>query len=391
MRKWVWCGASAAIVSAVAWSCSVVNAPDEPRGGDEGGGGGAGCGETNTLENCGACGTPCAPAHVNDPSCEDDACSYGSCDGAFLDCDDDVGNGCETDGDSDPLHCASCEGSCESAPFENVATLTCTNGSCGWEGCAPGFGDCDAAEANGCEFPVDTLTDCGDCGVPCTPSNVGMATCAGGDCGYDACAVGFQDCNGDTSDGCESEKAIDPMNCGMCNSPCDPPLTCAGGQCSTCAPQTFTVDIPFAQTSGSWSASGCCAQPDYRVGQGPGTFITASFVDPAFGSRGTIGSVQVIAAVEHACNNVPVNAMDFQLNGNSIGAWNSNNGPDCSCGDPVTGNAQFTAPIASYIGGGTNTVTIVHNAMGSCHEAITTVPNAPQGTAFRIIVDVVCN
>jgi hypothetical protein len=396
-------------IGALAMSCSVVNAPDDPRGGDDdddgdggsgavggndptggnGGNTGGGCGETNTLENCGDCGVPCEPANASGPSCDTGTCSYDSCNTGFLDCDMDAPNGCEVDGTSDPLNCNTCGRDCSQLGFVNAATYTCAQGMCGWTGCQPGFDDCDAIFDNGCELPLDTPTDCGGCGVPCAPQNVANAQCPGGQCGYDSCSAGFQDCNLDTADGCESEAATDEMNCGGCNAPCNLNQTCVNGMCSSCTPGTYFVNIPFAQTTG-WSAAGCCAQQNYRVGQGPGTTISASFADPSAGQPGTITNVQVLAGIEHACNANPVNAMDFKLNNNIIGAWGTAMGPDCSCGNVAVGNASFSAPVAAYIPNGTNTVAITHNAMGNCHEAITTVPNQPMGTAFRVVVTRTC-
>jgi hypothetical protein len=59
----------------------------------------AGCGPTNTVSNCGACGVSCAPASMSvaTPSCNGGACSY-TCQGGYLDCNAAVApntDGCE--------------------------------------------------------------------------------------------------------------------------------------------------------------------------------------------------------------------------------------------------------------------------------------------------------
>jgi hypothetical protein len=81
--------------------------------------------------------------------------------------------------------------------------------------------------------------------------------------------------------------------------------------------------------------------------------------------------------------------MTFQLNNMDIGFWGSVQGPDCACGNFAVGNANFMATM-QYLTGQQNTVRIVHNAAGSCHEALTSVPNQPVGTAFAVIIDYTC-
>jgi hypothetical protein len=153
-------------------------------------------------------------------------------------------------------------------------------------------------------------------------------------------------------------------------------------------PETVTINIPFAQTTG-WSSGGCCGFADYRVGQGPGTVLSATFPDP-LAAGGTLTGVQVVSAVEHACNSTPANAMDFKLNGTQIGIWNSLNGPDCACSNPALGNATFNPAPSLYVRNANNTVSITHNAIGTCREALRSVPTAPPGTAFRIILTKTC-
>jgi hypothetical protein len=75
--------------------------------------------------------------------------------------------------------------------------------------------------AGGCEGPLTTLDDCGACGTVCEPQHVMGASCASGICDYGSCAAGFQDCDGDTSNGCESELASDVNHCGACGATCD--------------------------------------------------------------------------------------------------------------------------------------------------------------------------
>jgi hypothetical protein len=94
--------------------------------------------------------------------------------------------------------------------------------------CTGGFESCDGDDDNGCEseLAIDPQ-NCGGCGNVCT-----NGVCSDGAC---ACAAGFVDCDGNPSTGCESELAADPKNCGACGH------DCAGGACSggLCQPATI--------------------------------------------------------------------------------------------------------------------------------------------------------
>ncbi len=45
--------------------------------------------------------------------------------------------------------------------------------------CAAGFGDCNDAVPDGCETPLTSLEDCGECGVACDPPGTAIADCSG--------------------------------------------------------------------------------------------------------------------------------------------------------------------------------------------------------------------
>jgi hypothetical protein len=143
--------------------------------------------------------------------------------------------------------------------------------------------------------------------------------------------------------------------------------------------------IPFNMTMG-WLSQGCCNQQNYRVANGLNDAISASFADPV-PPGATVTGVSVRAGVEHACN--VGNAMTFQLNNQNIGFWGSGQGPDCACGNLAVGSANFNG-VNQYLTGQQNTVRIVHTADGTCHEALTSVPNQPVGTAFAVVIDYTC-
>ncbi len=122
---------------------------------------------TNTQydpANCGGCGKGCGPyAHAQA------ACGAGSCElvcnGNFADCDQSAVNGCETDLSSDPAHCGGCLNACKIA--DNAAG-TCTASACGLS-CKPNFENCDADSSNGCEASLlSDAAHCGSCGISCS-------------------------------------------------------------------------------------------------------------------------------------------------------------------------------------------------------------------------------
>jgi hypothetical protein len=86
--------------------------------------------------------------------------------------------------------------------------------------------------------PLNTLANCGACGQPCAPANASVPTCLSGTCDYGSCSGTFKDCDGDRTNGCESDPATDVENCGACNQPCDPAhfanvdsVTCTNSSC----------------------------------------------------------------------------------------------------------------------------------------------------------------
>ena len=190
--------------------------------GTGGTGGVGGCeGPLTTLDDCGACGVACAPEHVMGASCTTGSCDYGSCATGFQDCDGDTSNGCESEAAIDVAHCGACNNKCE--PL-NASSAACELGKCAYEACENGFDDCDADASNGCEAePAVDVNHCGACGILCDGAviqNVENPTCSDSKCGYDSCAPFFGDCDQNAANGCEVNMAIDVTHCGTCSKLC---------------------------------------------------------------------------------------------------------------------------------------------------------------------------
>ena len=148
-----------------------------------------------TVDNCGDCGLACTNAHGS-TSCMDGACAP-VCDPLWRSCDFNVANGCERAVNT-LTNCGNCNVTCSRAN----ATPTCSTGSCQIGSCNTGFGNCDGNQANGCERPLNTTTSCGGCNVPCTRANA-STTCSTGTCQLGSCNFGFENCDGNSANGCE--------------------------------------------------------------------------------------------------------------------------------------------------------------------------------------------
>ena len=350
----------------------------------------------------------CQSGHcpAQDGVCCGTACS-GSCEACMLAKTGDVNGSCaavnaNTDPDQEcsdqgAQTCGSNDSGCngnDGAPACNLypsgtqcAPSSCSAGQESEASHCDGLGTCTAGGIALCAPYV-----CDGNGAACLSSCSQNSHCASGfeceapDC-TPVCPPATVKCNG---------TCIDPLSdetyCGADNS-CQGYTTCGGGdQCEsgicttpTCQAEQITVDIPFTQTAG-WLASGCCNEANYR--HADTSTLTASFADP-LQQGGTVSSVQVIFGVRHACNSQS-NAMEFQLNGTTFGTWGSANGPHCNCSNATIALSQNNAAPASYVRGGSNTVSILHNASGTCMEAIATHSSLPPGTAFRVIIDKTC-
>jgi len=115
-----------------------------------------------------------------------------------------------------------CGVACPTRPHASAAT--CAEGRCGIV-CDAGFGDCDGNLTNGCETDVSASTShCGACGAACA---------AGRACVRSACVCPplRGDCDGDATNGCELDIGTSDLNCGACGRACARGQFCTGGNC----------------------------------------------------------------------------------------------------------------------------------------------------------------
>ncbi len=122
------------------------------------------------------------------------------------------------------------------------ASSSCVADRCVIDACDPGFDDCDGEDANGCETALDSPDHCGACETSCVRPHAAGA-CMGGTCGLGACDPGFGDCDGDATNGCET--SLDSAaHCGACDRACSGGAMCVGGSCgmSSCPEGTSNCD-----------------------------------------------------------------------------------------------------------------------------------------------------
>ena len=223
------CNRPNAAVACMAGDCVIAGC--DPGFDDCNGNAADGCEQMlDTAEHCGACGMTCTfPNAV--AACVGGACALSSCEPGFDDCDMDTATGCEQMLDTVD-DCGACGTMCV---FANAAAR-CNAGMCEIEACDAGYDDCNMDPTDGCETALSTLTDCGSCGTACSVANA-TATCATGMCRVEMCDAGFGDCNTNPADGCERPLAT-LTDCGMCGRSCNLPSateSCATGTCEITA------------------------------------------------------------------------------------------------------------------------------------------------------------
>jgi hypothetical protein len=156
---------------------------------------------TSSVQHCGACGTSCSYANATG-ACTSTGCALMECSAGWRNCDGDVANGCETDATT-TSNCRACGVVCS---YPNAAA-TCTPAGCAPGACHPGFGDCDAGQP-GCETDLtSTLAHCGACESACSlPQATAQCVPSGttGVCSFVSCDPGWDDCDGNLANGCES-------------------------------------------------------------------------------------------------------------------------------------------------------------------------------------------
>jgi len=168
-----------------------------------------------SLDPCDGQDNDCDAEWDEDADCEDGySCTTDSCGGA-LGCQnppdfgwcliDDV---CWEHGTSDPNNpCQLCDHIFDSTGWTADSGTPCDNGVCGESGscdCSAGFDDCDGEAHNGCETNLDTDTEnCNGCDNVCDLPNAATHLCVAGECQIGECDEHYASCDSLYHTGCE--------------------------------------------------------------------------------------------------------------------------------------------------------------------------------------------
>jgi len=131
--------------------------------------------------------------------------------------------------DRPDLGCSSAE--CAACDVTHSITRCNARHTCDIAVCYAGYDNCDGDPGNGCETDVRTdPNNCGGCRRQCAALPHARNGCGDG-CTIWRCDDGFHDCNGAMADGCEVHTDDDPKNCGHCRLACATGQRCRAGRC----------------------------------------------------------------------------------------------------------------------------------------------------------------
>lgn len=163
------------------------------------------------------------------------------------------------------------ESSCEACDPKNVVSTVCkgaaTTLACGFDACKAGFDDCDKQLANGCETSLNAKANCGACGKRCV---VPTPYCAQAIESYECvatCPLNTENCG----DSCVNTNR-DIEHCGGCDRRCArqaATATCERGECTyVCNAGTHACDdICASVVDPKHCGDGCirCPSPGANV------------------------------------------------------------------------------------------------------------------------------
>src|SRR6185437_7940086 len=96
---------------------------------------------------------------------------------------------------------------------------SCENGTC-VPVCDTGYADCNGDVSDGCETNVQAdPANCGACTKVCAV-DAGSAVCQSSMCAMSSCPPGTGDCDMDAGDGCETDLNTSTANCRFCGNAC---------------------------------------------------------------------------------------------------------------------------------------------------------------------------
>ena len=108
------------------------------------------------------------------------------------------------------------------------ATAKCGSGACAIDACNPGWDDCNNNPVDGCETDLTgDKNHCGTCANDCVATKGAGWICNQGKCEVNECCPtgdpscqSARDCDGNKGNGCEVNVSNDPANCKTCGNAC---------------------------------------------------------------------------------------------------------------------------------------------------------------------------
>ncbi len=203
--------------------CQSANCDNGERDGDE------------SDEDCGGGCKPCETGEIcnSNDDCVSELCtSDGIC--AEASCTDTVSNGDETGVDCGGVKCSACPAGSPCLVATDCISEICNDAGVCSVKCREGWDECDGDTSEECETNLLTDTDhCGACAEPCSPIHA-LGECIGGTCQIDECEAPYEDCDNYAVDGCEVNLSTDLDNCGACGMACSDingTPSCVGSEC----------------------------------------------------------------------------------------------------------------------------------------------------------------
>jgi hypothetical protein len=203
------------------------------------------------------------------------------------------------DTSTDANHCGACGNAC---PVPANATATCSAGRCGFT-CNAGYADCDGNASNGCETPLNTLSNCGGCGNACPTRANAATTCSAGVCGF-TCNPGYADCDGNAANGCETNLNTSTMHCGGCGNSCGAGV-CVAASCVLCPRGQTACNNTCVDTTSNVNHCGACG---YACPSAPSGYTPTC--TNAYCLYGSVGDPRMAD-----CNRNPADGYEVNIDG----------------------------------------------------------------------------
>ena len=195
---------------------------------------------TDPTYGCGDPSCAACPSTHSTMGCQGRTCIVAACDPGYANCNAMAADGCETDM-AKPDTCGACNAVCAPATplcAASGASFQCTNGC---------TADMPVNCGGTCVDPNSNPNHCGACNVKCPVVTNGTATCGAATCGF-TCKAAFHACAG------KCPAKTDPTACGAACTVCPVP---AGGV-ATCVADTCGVTC----TAPNHLCGGRCVQND---------------------------------------------------------------------------------------------------------------------------------